>query len=216
MARSAHRDTVAAQSPSERLLSATEKLVLQEGAARLSTRLIGTEAGMNSALISYHFSGLPDLLETLLRSNVEIIHEARLELLHEAEKSKTSAERLDALITAYVDPIWLSPAKWNPAPARAVVRELLPAVDATARSKVVARINESVGLIATPLASLIPKLSPAELLMRLRLLSGATEMLQPRLDDLGLYPIGKDLSKAHKQRLRAEMLRFAKGALLAP
>jgi AcrR family transcriptional regulator len=194
-------------STADRLLASTEKLLLEGGAASLSIRKIGAEAGFNAAMVSYHFDGLQFLLGELLSGNVRIIHEDRARRLAAAVLERTKARRIDALIAAYVEPIWLTPSKWSRAPARAVVRELLPLVEPSLRQRTVTGINESVDSIAK---ALLP------LFMRLRLLSGSTEMLQPRLDELGLYPIDRKLSKARQERLQVELLRFAKGALLAP
>jgi AcrR family transcriptional regulator len=208
--------TTEGRSSAERLLAATERLVLVEGAAGLSIRRIGVEAGLNSALVSYYFDGLPGLLEVLLTSNATTIHDARSGGLREAMTEHDHSRRLTALITAYVEPIWLTPAVWSRESARAVVRELLPAVDPAVRQRTVARINESVEAVAKPMLPLLPHLSHDELFLRLRLLSGATEMLQPRLDELGLYPVHSALKKSKLEQLRVEILRFSKGALLGP
>ena len=216
MSRAALRASAEEISTADRLLAATERLVVEGGAAGLSIRRIGAEAGLNAALVSYYFDGLAPLLGELLSANAQIIHVARSGMLEAASRERTKAGRLDALIGAYLEPIWLTPSRWSKAPARAVVRELLPVVAASLRQRTVSRINESVDSIATALQPLIPHLTHDELFMRLRLLSGATEMLQPRLDELGLYPVDRELSKALEGRLRAEMRRFAKGALLAP
>jgi len=203
-------------STADRLLASTEKLLLEGGAASLSIRKIGAEAGFNAAMVSYHFDGLQFLLGELLSGNVRIIHEDRARRLAAAVLERTKARRIDALIAANVEPIWLTPSKWSRAPARAVVRELLPLVEPSLRQRTVTGINESVDSIAKALLPLTPHLTHDELFMRLRLLSGSTEMLQPRLDELGLYPIDRKLSKARQERLQVELLRFAKGALLAP
>jgi len=204
-----------ALSTEERLLSATECLVILKGASGLSIRHIATEAGLNSALVSYYFGGLPRLLADLLTRNVEIIRQARATRLEQVAAKDDQARRLEALLAAYLEPIWLTPAVWHKVPARTVVRELLPIVDAPVRASVVKSINQSVSAVAELLQPLLPRLTQQQLFMRLRLLSGATEMLNPRLDELGLYPIDRRLSKAHQELLASELLQFALGALQA-
>jgi AcrR family transcriptional regulator len=197
----------------DRLLAATERLVLATGASTLRVRAIGLEAGVNPALVSYHFGGIQGLLLRLLERNVDAIAEMRQTLLGQAVQVQDKVPRLTSLVVAYVDPIWLAPACWNMAPARAVVRELLPAVEPADRLRVVAGINRSVAEVAKLIQPLVPQLAFDELLMRLRLLSGATEMLQPRLDALGLYPLEGTLTRDRQRRLADMLHRFALGAL---
>lgn len=161
--------------------------------------------------------GIQGLLAELLAINAARIHASRDELLAQAIQLRDPVARLDALIHAYVDPIWLVQANWNSAPARAVVRECLNVLDeAPLRLRTVAEINASVEAVAIHLLPLLPHLSHADLVTRLRLLSGATEMIAPRLDMLGLFPIEGAMSRGRQTYLASSLFRFAKGALLAP
>jgi len=202
---------------SDRLLAAAEKLIVRSGAADLRVRSIAEEAGANVALVSYYFGGIQGLLAELLALNAARIHASRAALLEQAVQMADPAARLDALIHAYVDPIWLVQANWNAAPARTVVRECLNVMEeAPLRLRTVAEINASVEAVAIHLLPLLPHLSHADLVTRLRLLSGATEMIAPRLDMLGLFPIEGAMSRGRQTYLASSLFRFAKGALLAP
>ncbi|MBK6673645.1 MAG: helix-turn-helix transcriptional regulator [Proteobacteria bacterium] len=61
----------------DRLLSAAEQILLEQGAHSISIRRIATLSGVNSALISYHFGGLDALLQQLLKHNVDAICDLR-------------------------------------------------------------------------------------------------------------------------------------------
>jgi AcrR family transcriptional regulator len=210
------RTTDTCRETSERLLAAAEMLILRGGAAGLRVRSIAEEADANAALVSYYFGGIQGLLAELLSINAARIHASRNELLEQAVHLRTPAARLDALIHAYVDPIWLVHANWNAAPARTVVRECLNVMEARLRTRTVAAINASVEAVAVQLLPLLPNLTHTDLVTRLRLLSGATEMLQPRLDTLGLFPDEGAISQGRQKYLETALLNFARGALRAP
>lgn len=201
---------------SERLLAASETLILRCGAADLRVRSICQEAEANAALVSYYFGGIQGLLAQLLSINANRVHAARAELLQQALQVQAPDARLDALIRAYVDPVWLVKAQWNDAPATAVVRECLNIIETRWRTQTVAEINASVEAVTIPMLELLPHLTHNELVTRLRLLSGATGMLQPRLDQLGLFPTDGSISRDRHEFLAGSLHRFAKGALQAP
>ena len=202
---------------SERLLAAAETLILRVGSAGLRVRNIAKQADANVALVSYHFGGVQGLLAELLSVNAARIHASRSAMLDRARQVEKRKDRLDSLISAYVDPIWLVQARWTAAPARMVVRECLNAMEQSAlRARTVAQINASVEAVAIHLLPLLPHLSHGELVTRLRLLSGATEMLQPRLDRLGVFPDEGVMSRTRQSLLSDSLLRFARGALQAP
>jgi AcrR family transcriptional regulator len=55
----------------EHLLDAAERLLLGEGYAAVSSRRVGAEAGVNPALVHYHFGSMDDLFLAVYRRRVE-------------------------------------------------------------------------------------------------------------------------------------------------
>lgn len=53
------------------LIAATEQLLLEEGAASISTRRIGEKAGVKPPLIHYYFDTIDDLYLAVFRRNIE-------------------------------------------------------------------------------------------------------------------------------------------------
>ena len=200
----------------QRLLAAAERIVLREGAPVLSLRRIAAQSGLNSALVSYYFGGLDGLCERLAQENLDLIAGARRAQLGAVQSGGADADRLRQVIAAYTDPLWLIPATRNPQPARAVVRELLPALKPAARERAVAQINQSVEAVASAAAPLLAHLTHDALVMRLRLLAGAAELLHPRVDLLGLFPLQRGRDEHSTEEMRQQMMSFAIGAVLAP
>jgi AcrR family transcriptional regulator len=196
----------------ERLLAAAERIVLREGAHAVSIRRIATLSGQNSALVSYHFGGIESLLGQLLERNVGAICDAREMLLAKASKDRSN-KRLHALVVAYIDPLWRTPAIWHPESARTVVREVMPMLERPLLRQAVARINSSVELSASQLSDLLPHLQRDQLLVRLRLLAGAADMMRLSLDAMGLYPLHKIDATRQLQVLHKQLVAMCLGAL---
>lgn len=213
----------AAQQPSpceplatrDRLLAATEALVLRVGAATVSTRAIGAEAGVNWALVSYHFGGMDGLLAELLMLNIERIAAVRAQQLTAAATLRGRAARFDAILAAYTDPMWSTSAAWTPASANAVVRVLLQAVAPAGRMAAARRINASIETVVAALSPLLPDMPRDVMIIRLRLLSGAAEMLLPRVDQLGLYALQNSDAVWRRAELQSQLHRIARAALQA-
>jgi AcrR family transcriptional regulator len=199
----------------DRLLAATEALILRLGSAGISTRNIGAESGVNWALVSYHFGSLEALLSRLLMLDIERVAAERERMLGAARSLRGRAQRLDAVIAAYMDPMWKVTAAWNPEPAYAVCRELMLRVTDRSRAPAVARINRSVETVAGELQQLLPHLDHDILTMRLRLLTGSAAMMLPQIGAIGLYPLHGQTADSAQQALGRELLCIARAALLA-
>jgi AcrR family transcriptional regulator len=203
------------ESTADRLLAATERVVLREGGHAISVRRIAGEADENPALISYHFNGLDGLLSRLLELNVNAICDSRALQQERALQARGKQRRLRALIAAYMEPFWTTAAIWHPAPARTVVREVFPMLGRSLLSGAVARINASVESSAQAMSELLPHLKEDELLARLRLLAGAADTLRVRLQDVGLYPLRTSGNERPEVILQTQLLQMSLGALKA-
>lgn len=69
------------------LLNAAESLMAEHGIAGTSLRQITEHAGVNLALVKYHFGSKEELVSATLRRRLEPINERRLRLLDEVESA---------------------------------------------------------------------------------------------------------------------------------
>lgn len=210
-----HNKPAAQRQTADRLLEAAERVALQEGAHALSIRRIATLSGLNSALISYHFGGLKPLLGQLLARNVDAICDARDLQQTAALRIRARGKRLEALVLAYMDPLWRTQAIWHADAARAVIREIMPMLEATHRRAAVNRINASVESTADQMAVLLPQLTRDELLVRLRLLAEAANVMRLPLRQMGLFPMHAVKPDQLEQLMQQQLLRLSLGALRA-
>jgi AcrR family transcriptional regulator len=197
----------------DRLLSAAEQILLEQGAHSMSIRRIATLSGVNSALISYHFGGLDALLQQLLERNVDAICDLRDEQLAAGAKVRGAAARLEALVRAYLDPLWLTRSVWHEHSARTVIREIMPLLADRQRRTAVTRINASVTATVAAIAPLTPHLSRDQLLVRLRLLAEAANIQLRPLAKMGLFPSPGIPQEQLDLRVHDELIRMALGSL---
>ncbi|MFN8026786.1 MAG: TetR/AcrR family transcriptional regulator [Acidimicrobiia bacterium] len=65
------RVTARGEETREHLLDAAERLLLAEGYAAVTSRRVGAEAGLNPALVHYHFGAMDDLFLAVYRRRVD-------------------------------------------------------------------------------------------------------------------------------------------------
>lgn len=203
----------------QRLLVATERLMLRGGLHVVSLRRIAAEAGSHPALVAYYFGSLPGLLRALAHANLDVMLNARAQMLATAWAQPEPSQRLAEVLQAYVQPLLYASAYCHDCPASGVIRALINSEDAALREGIVARISQSVKDTVVMLAPLLPHIDQASLLLRLRMLTGASTYLIPRLDELGLFDIDQRPvvdRQASAERAYQELLVFAHGALQAP
>lgn len=88
-----------------KLLDAAEMLMAQLGVSGVTLREITDSAGVNLALVKYHFESKDGLLEAVLRRRLEPINTRRLALLEEVEKRHPSGNLpLEEVLTALIRP----------------------------------------------------------------------------------------------------------------
>jgi AcrR family transcriptional regulator len=89
----------------QRLLDAAESLIAAHGIAGASLRQITDEAGVNVALVKYHFGSKDALIEETLNRRLKPINEKRLALLTELEAATPKgALNLEAVLYALISP----------------------------------------------------------------------------------------------------------------
>ena len=90
----------------ERILDSAEKLFARRGFHGVSVRDITQDAGVDVALVNYHFGSKQSLLDSVLGRRSEVLNEERMERLRACiEKSKPGPPQLDEIIDAFTHPL---------------------------------------------------------------------------------------------------------------
>jgi AcrR family transcriptional regulator len=90
----------------EKLMDAAEKLFARRGFHGTSLREITAEAGVDLALVNYHFGGKKQLLAAVIERRGQVLNERRLQRL--AEIRSSAAPRppaTEAVVAAFLDPL---------------------------------------------------------------------------------------------------------------
>src|SRR5580698_6380950 len=89
------------------LLDAAEELLISKGAAAITTRKVADRAGVNQALVHYHFGTIEQLLLAVLE-RVSVAVKERSERIYEEESSFIAGwfEEMETMITADVKRGW--------------------------------------------------------------------------------------------------------------
>ena len=94
------------RSSKERMLDAAEHLFARHGFDGVSVRDITTAAGVDVALISYHFGGKRELFTAVFQRRAEILNEERLALLeHVRHAALPEVPALEAIVNAFTQPL---------------------------------------------------------------------------------------------------------------
>lgn len=166
-----------AQKSTTKLLAAAEQIVINNGIGYLTIRRVGHLAGLNSALITYHFGGVSGLVETLCEHNLAPMREAWRALDADLPNGE---EGLNILIQRWLEPL-LQAATYTPnARALTVIDEIASREHGELSEKLtqeMAALAHKVHNLAMPF---LPHLSPEELMTRLRFIAGAALGPPPR------------------------------------
>jgi AcrR family transcriptional regulator len=89
-----------------RLLDAAESLLASQGIGNTSLRQITEKAGVNLALVKYHFDSKDGLVAATLQRRLEPINSIRIRLLEELEARHPHGPLpLDDILTALIQPV---------------------------------------------------------------------------------------------------------------
>src|SRR5215469_10602103 len=90
----------------ERILDAAEQLFSQRGFYGVSLREITQAAGVDVALVGYHFGGKRELFAAVFERRADMLNRERLELLEEVRRAaRPGAPSLEAIINAFSQPL---------------------------------------------------------------------------------------------------------------
>jgi AcrR family transcriptional regulator len=90
----------------ERILDAAEQLFAQRGFYGVSLRDITQAAGVDVALVGYHFGNKRELFTAVFERRAEVLNRERLELLEAVRRGALpGAPSLEAIVTAFTQPL---------------------------------------------------------------------------------------------------------------
>ncbi|MXP24926.1 TetR family transcriptional regulator [Altererythrobacter indicus] len=160
-----------------KLLEAAERIVIEQGVQSLTIRRIGDLAGLNSALITYHFGGVAGLLERLCEDNIAPMREAWRSL----DAPLPSGEGgFELLIRRWLAPL-LFPAAFTPTGrALSVIDEIVSRENGVLSEKLTQEMTSLAAKIYQLALPYCQHLAPHELMARLRFIASASLGPPPR------------------------------------
>ena len=90
----------------ERILDAAERLFARHGFYGISVRDITEEAGVDVALVSYHFGGKRELFAAVFQRRAELLNPERLAMLEEVRRTALpGVPTLEDIVNAFTYPL---------------------------------------------------------------------------------------------------------------
>lgn len=162
----------------DRLLAATERLVVREGVHALSVRRIAGEAGVNSALVRYHFGDTDGLLRELALRNAACIADSRQVLLNQIETAPEPD--YGAVVDALVVPLFAGAAMAPQFRAIVVLDEIFSRAAPALHAEIWALFADGVARVNDVLARCLPQADRTDLAWRIRFVTAAALDIPPR------------------------------------
>jgi AcrR family transcriptional regulator len=99
----------------ERILDAAERLFARHGFYGISVRDITEEAGVDVALVSYHFGGKRELFAAVFQRRAELLNPERLAMLEEVRRAALpGVPTLEDIVNAFTYPLLERSARGGP------------------------------------------------------------------------------------------------------
>src|ERR1700680_1487503 len=99
----------------ERILDAAERLFARHGFYGISVRDITEEAGVDVALVSYHFGGKRELFTAVFQRRAELLNPERLAMLEEVRRAALpGVPTLEDIVNAFTHPLLERSARGGP------------------------------------------------------------------------------------------------------
>src|ERR1700680_3634327 len=99
----------------ERILDAAERLFARHGFYGISVRDITEEAGVDVALVSYHFGGKRELFTAVFQRRAELLNPERLAMLEEVRRAALpGVPTLEDIVNAFTHPMLERSARGGP------------------------------------------------------------------------------------------------------
>jgi AcrR family transcriptional regulator len=195
----------------QRLLGATEGLVVREGVTALSVRRIADAAGVNSALIRYHFGDVAGLLRELAIRNAAQVRDARDALLDALEAAP--APDFTAAVDALVLPLWAPAALSAEHRAIVVLDEIYSRASTSLHEAIWAEFASGVKRVSEALRRALDCADEAGLAWRIRFVTAAALDIPPRSPRSGEHPRSPIYGLDTGEERLAQFRRFARQAL---
>ncbi len=187
------------------LLSAAERILLQKGVNALSVRKVGDAAGLNPALVTYHFKSILKLLDELCSLNLDPIL-AEWQSIGPGSKAGIG---LDDVLRAWLGPMLRPAAMTASGRALIVIDEIASHGEPALSDKVLGAMEEFSPRLRSAVAPFVQHLSAHELRARLRFISAAVLGPPPR------NHVGQVRGEGPALDDLDHLLRFARAALIS-
>jgi AcrR family transcriptional regulator len=156
----------------EKLLPAAERLFAARGYNRVSVRELAAAAGVNSALVAYHFGSKEGLLSEIYRRHCATMNAERKRLL-ESARAKSRPPKLEAVLEAFIRPA-LETAGGEEGESFTRLRAVLSGENSELFGKLVAEnFDRSSAMFIDALCQCLPHLPRDEIYWRFHFLIGA-------------------------------------------
>lgn len=200
-----------------KLIDAGMRLFSDHGFRAVSTRDIAKEAGVNSALISYHFGGKDELFEVVVRASVSDHVAERMQMLTKA-RAKGDELTLEQLLELYLQPI-VNRRKWaHSGDYFNRLHAVMVAEKSELAEQVLSRALSSVNIaFIDEVCTLLPHLNRSTITWRFYAMIGSFLFLNTEPSPPGMMTVsaGKCDASDHAEVMR-QMLPFFAAGLAAP
>lgn len=159
----------------DRLLAGAERLVVREGVRALTVRRIAEEAGVNSALVRYHFGDTGGLLGELALRNAAQMANERTALLDRLVPGDFMGA-VDALVV----PLWARAAMSRQFRAIVVLDEMFARSGSDLNARIWSVFADGVTRVQAALKACLPGVDPLALVWRIRFVTAAALDIPPR------------------------------------
>lgn len=159
----------------DRLLAGAERLVVREGVRALTVRRIAEEAGVNSALVRYHFGDTDGLLGELALRNAACLSDARTRLL-----DGLSPGDFAGAVEALVVPLWARAAMNPRYRAIVVLDEVFSRSGPDLNARIWAVFADGVARVQAAFETCLTGVDPQALAWRIRFVTAAALDVPPR------------------------------------
>jgi len=202
-----------------RILDTAEELFMQHGFGGASMRMLTTRAGVNLAVVNYHFGSKDALIEAVFRRRLDPMNAQRLAALDRLEaEAAGSALAPDAIIRAFLGPS-LRMVEDTRDGGRSFTRLLGRAYTEPAKA-----IRQLIGRMYAPAMErfksaflrALPELPRDELVWRLHFMFGTLAYTLAATDTVQLIAVAKPEDRYDARVLEDRLVAFTGAGLRAP
>lgn len=159
----------------DRLLAGAERVVVREGVPALTVRRIADEAGVNSALVRYHFGDIDGLLAELALRNAARLADARASLL-----ATLGPSDFNGAVEALIVPLWARAAMNPQYRAIVVLDEVFARSGQDLNAQIWSVFADGVARVQAAFEACLPRVDPHMLAWRIRFVTAAALDIPPR------------------------------------